>query len=340
VFRKEKDQFAVARMCRATCEQNRSFRSAQFLGNAAISVKGNNVEPVGVVQDGFHNTQSRTRRFAAAFQALSLYVSAAIAACGWGISHLFNFDGGPYLLLWFAGATLVYNIDRLRPDPADLLNIPQRHAAFARLSRLSRALVATSLLSLIVLPVFMQKWLLLALTLTAALVCICYSLRPLGFRLKDVPVLKSLFAPTIAAAAFLVPPLCYGFLDNSAGYAIETASWLWMFLCFNMILCDLRDILGDSREGIRSIPVLIGARTTRSILRLIFIATLATGIFNALSAPTELRDLWIALALITAAYQWHLLRTPEAKRNEAYYEWRVEGMLFIPALAVLIRASL
>ncbi len=284
----------------------------------------------------FKGTSFRTRRFGTVFQALSLYVSAAIAACGWGTSQLLEFDGRPYLLLWFAGSALVYNVDRLKPDPADLVNIPMRNAAVARFRQLSCAVIAMALLALICIPISTRNWWLLTMTLTATFICTCYSLRVLGFRLKDVPLLKSFFAPTIAVAAFFFPPLLQGSLETRLGYAVGTALWLWMFLCFNMILCDLRDIEGDRLECTLSLPVLLGVQNTKFVLRLIVATTLAAGLFMALTAPENLQHPWITLTLVAAVYQCHLLRAPEAIRNEAFYEWRVEGMLFLPALAVLV----
>jgi 4-hydroxybenzoate polyprenyltransferase len=291
------------------------------------------------VQGGDNRILSPAHRLGEVIQALSLYVSAAVATFGWGTSRLLDFDSRPYLFLWFAGSLLVYNVDRLKPDPADPVNIPGRHAAFARLKRPSRGVIAMALLTLIVLPVSTRNWWLLTMTVAAAFVCICYSLRPLGFRFKDIPLLKSFFAPTIAIAAFVFPPLWHGSLETHPCYTVATTFWLWMFLCFNMILCDLRDIEGDRLESTLSLPVLLGARNTRFILWLLVAVTLVAGLFIGWTATGKLRHSWITLALGAAVYQSHLLGTPEANRNEAYFEWRVEGMLFLPAVAMLVCRS-
>ena len=58
--------------------------------------------------------------------ALSLYGAAGIAAFGWAVCRLLDWSVEPWILLWSCAALLIYNADRLRPDPADLVNIPQR----------------------------------------------------------------------------------------------------------------------------------------------------------------------------------------------------------------------
>ena len=198
---------------------------------------------------------------------LSIYGALGITAFGWALCQILDWEAGPWMPYWFCAALLVYNADRLRRDPADTLNIPQRTAAAARLRVLSLIVLIVSALVLLVLPIARRDWLTLVLVLGGALVSLNYSIPLFGFRFKDVPLLKTFFAPTIVTASVLgLPWLHLG--ASRAGLATLALGSLrsWTFLMFNMILCDLRDRAGDETCGIRSLPVMLGDKRTRRLL--------------------------------------------------------------------------
>src|SRR6266481_5936442 len=57
---------------------------------------------------------------------LELVGATAVTSLGWAACRILQISSFPSLPLWFAGYLLVYNLDRLHPDPADLVNIPVR----------------------------------------------------------------------------------------------------------------------------------------------------------------------------------------------------------------------
>ena len=57
---------------------------------------------------------------------LELVGATAVTSLGWAACRILQIDSLPSVPLWFAGYLLVYNLDRLHPDPADLVNIPVR----------------------------------------------------------------------------------------------------------------------------------------------------------------------------------------------------------------------
>lgn len=180
-----------------------------------------------------------------AVHALHIYGALGIVAFGWTLSRLLHFRCENYAPLWFAGALFVYNIDRLKRDPADAINIPRRLEQTARLRKFSVAIVAASAAALFAMPVFMHDWLMLLFVLAGGFVCLNYSIPLAGFRLKDIPFLKTFFAPSLLAAAYFGPPLLDQGLFVSAANCVAAGAWTWCVLLFNMILCDLRDIEGD-----------------------------------------------------------------------------------------------
>lgn len=272
--------------------------------------------------------KTRANRLAAlrAIHTLQLYGAAGVAAFGWGISRLLGFSCAPYAPLWFAGAVLVYNLDRLKHDPSDALNTPERLRQHGRLRRGSIALATLGALVLVALPVCSGDWLLLLLTPAAAVVSLSYSFPIFGFRFKDVPAVKTLFAPTIVLIAYFAPPLFHGQLPFSAR-VFSAAAWSECLLLFNMVLCDLRDLAGDRSLGTKSIPVLLGENRTRLLLAGLLVAQLGIALANGWMLPGCLSAVYLAALLLA-------LRKP---RRESFYEWFVEGILFLPALAALAK---
>lgn len=267
--------------------------------------------------------------------ALSFYVAAGITSFGWALCHFAGWDATPWLPLWFCGALLVYNADRLWADPADAWNLPRRTAASARLRSVAAVLTACAGLVLTVVPIVRGDWITLALTFGGALVSLSYSRPLLGFRFKDAPLLKTFFAPTIIAAALIgLPWIHEGAPASGAAFAL-IALRAWALLLFNMTLCDLRDIAGDRRAGIASLPVVLGEKRTRTLLWLLLGTIEALALATLLQSPASLAASWRIVALGAPLYLGGILLAVRRPRSEGFYEWWVEGILFLPAFAVL-----
>lgn len=267
---------------------------------------------------------------------LHFYGAAAITAFGWAMCGLLGWDATPWMPLWFCGALLIYNADRLRSDPADAVNVPQRTAAVRRVRGWSALVAAAAGAVLLAVPVVRGDGVTLALVLGGGLVCVSYFLPLAGFRLKDVPVLKTFFAPTIVAAAiFALPWLREGAPASRTLLAI-TAVRAWGFLLFNMILCDLRDVEGDRRTGTRSLPALLGPARSRALLVGLIVAIEALSLAALTVAPAAHLGAWRWIAVGAPVYLGALVVAVRRPRPEAFYEWFVEGMLFLPALAMVV----
>ena len=270
----------------------------------------------------------------APLHALCFYVAAGITSFGWALCQLLGWNAAPWMPLWFCAALMIYNADRLRHDPADALNIPQRDATSARLRGISLVILAASAAALLALPILRRDWITLALVLGGTLVCLNYSIPLFGFRFKDVPLLKTLFAPSVVAAAVIGLPLLHE--DPPADFTqfVLVSLRAWLFLLFNMILCDLRDLNGDRRTGIRSLPVCFGERRTRLLLLALLVIIEVLGL-AALACARESRvGAWQLSCILAPLYLGGLLVALRAPRSERFYEWAVEGMLFLPAVSV------
>jgi len=267
-------------------------------------------------------------------QTLSIYGAFGIVCFGWMLSRLLVFDCRHYALLWFCSAIFIYNLDRLKADPADPINMPNRSRDAARLRKASFFIAALAAVTIILAPILQRDPLMAVLTVCGCLFCVNYSLPLLGFRFKDIPFLKTFFAPTLVTAAFLIPPLLQQSHGNHLAYYLTAAAWTWCVLMFNMLLCDLRDINGDTALGIKSVPAALGYRNTLFMLvaQLVLLAMLSA-VKIQISAPGNVA-VWRAISAGTLVYlamllavQWKLKTKPES-----FYEWWVEGILYVPAL--------
>lgn len=267
-------------------------------------------------------------------QTLSIYGACGIVAFGWVFSRLLHFTCNTYAPLWFCAAIFIYNLDRLKTDPADPVNTPRRSLETARWRKLSYFVAAASALVLIVLPLWRGDTLMAALVIGGGLFCANYSLAPLGFRFKDVPLVKTLFAPTIVTAALLVPPFLQQRDGNAIVHYATAMAWTWCVLMFNMILCDLRDIKGDSLAGTRSLPVALGAGCTARLLWGLLAAIALLSVAAVRQAAPENIAAWKFLGGGTLVYLTALLAAARRMKSppESFYEWWVEGILYVPAL--------
>jgi len=286
-------------------------------------------------------------RIVTLLHALNLYGAVGLAVFGWAIGALIDQPTGQWVPLWFCAALLIYNADRLRRDPADAFNVPARTAASARLRTASAVTLTLAALVLIGFPLSRRDWVMLYFICAGAIISLAYSIPVLGLRGKDIPLLKTLFPPAVITAAIFGPILFLAALAHPYAthvadrylmadwfvYLAGLAAWTFTYLLFNMLLCDLRDLPGDGQCGIRSIPVLWGEKGARRLLWALAVGAQLLIAFLIRDRYLERAPL-ACLALLTGLYQGYLLHATRRPRGERFYEWAVEGLLFLPALAL------
>ncbi|MHA3770531.1 UbiA family prenyltransferase [Verrucomicrobiota bacterium sgz303538] len=265
---------------------------------------------------------------------LHLYGAFGICAFGAAICALFGWDHSRWVTLWFLAALLVYNVDRVRSDPADKINVPRRLTANRGMRTVSWLLVFASAFFLVWLPIQQQDWISLGSIIIGGVVCLGYSVPIFGRRLKEVPLLKTFFAPTIVLLAIFGLPILHGLWPSNLGVLLLSILWAWGYLMCNMVLCDLRDMRGDRRTGVISLPVQLGRRTTHRLLWILIACT--GGVAALLSAfpGSSARGVWLLLSIVGSIYVGGLAWAVKQRRSERFYEWWVEGMLFLPAVVV------
>ena len=241
---------------------------------------------------------------------LELVGATVVTSLGWAACRILQIDSLPSAPLWFAGYLLVYNLDRLYPDPADLVNIPirSRKAGELRAARITLAFLSAAVL-LVWSLLTGRWWLVLALPFAAAILQF-YS-RPvpgMGFRLKDLSYVKSFLPPAVIAGILVVWPC----VENGRSFRLNeylVLLWCLLLLTINSLVFDYRDIEGDSAAGTGTIPVRLGARNT--IYLLIGLAVALVGVSAWLAARGFVNPLMPAtLASVSAGLLLALVRRP------------------------------
>jgi 1,4-dihydroxy-2-naphthoate octaprenyltransferase len=99
-----------------------------------------------------------------------------------------------------------------------------------------------------------------------------------------------------------------------------------------MMLCDLRDLRGDQRTGVITLPVFMGKKRTVRLLWGLIGCSLGLATMLSMLPGATSRWLLIANALHLPAYLSWLVWSARTRRREHFYEWWVEGVLFVPAI--------
>ena len=169
------------------------------------------------------------RRIFISIYFLELVGASAITALGYVACSLLQIDWSRSAPLWFAGYLFVYNSDRLYADPADATNTPLRFSWAPRLRPLRVPLIWLSAGILVLWPLVTARgWMLFP--LTAGIGTLWFYSRPIlraGYRVKDLPYVKSLLAPGVIASILVIWPAF------ESGKLAEPSVWLVIYLGFS-----------------------------------------------------------------------------------------------------------
>ena len=264
---------------------------------------------------------------------LELVGAAAITVLGFVACTILQIDSSRSAPLWFAGYLLVYNADRLYLDPADRLNTPLRATWGARLRGCRIALVWLSAGVLCIWPLVIGRfWLLFP--LAVALGILCFYSRPIpgpGFRLKDLPYLKSLLAPAVIAIVLVLWPA----LESGKGLQHEqwlVFIWIFLILTINALVFDYRDIDGDRLTGTKTIAVLLGRHRTSGLLMVLAAALVFMSValcWLRLAGPLMPVVLTLGSAILLRSLRWQM--------HPALLSVLADILLFLPAIGEFLR---
>ncbi|HPA18710.1 MAG TPA: UbiA family prenyltransferase [Verrucomicrobiae bacterium] len=263
---------------------------------------------------------------------LCLHVAAGVLALGWATSRLLDFPAWPCAPLWLAGALLVYTANRICPDPADPINRPERLCLDGWVPRARIGILIASGCVVVAWPLVHGDWTLFLGATGAAGVGLAYVMRVPGLcRLKDLPAAKTFIPATVVSAVILYPALGRGIALGEIG---PCAAWLLCLTCFNAMLCDHLDRAGDAATGVRTLPVLLGERMTRVVLWLLVAAVFGCAIGAGVTIQGRRGAAWLCVSLSVPTYLALLLARIPRVGCSCVRECWIEGMLFVPAIAI------
>ncbi|MDY6865241.1 MAG: UbiA family prenyltransferase [Halobacteriota archaeon] len=169
-----------------------------------------------------------------------------------------------FILATFFVTFSIYSLNRITDKEEDAINMPERSAYIKDNELLVLILIIFSYGFAIVLGLWISI-LSMPILLVPLFSGIVYSVKIFsGVRLKDIPVVKSIIVSLCWAigAAFLPP------IDSGKSFIFISSVFYFFFLksFINTVLFDVRDVEGDSKNGTRTIPILIGIPKTRLLL--------------------------------------------------------------------------
>jgi 4-hydroxybenzoate polyprenyltransferase len=198
-----------------------------------------------------------TSAFTAFVGALILYISFSLYGVGFDVSL---FLAG--FLLIFA----VYNINKLTDLNEDAINLPERARFIEKYKHHMIFLIVLASLGALSLSLLRTPYA-MGIALVPFCIGLMYSVTIANFRLKDVIGLKNAAIAVSFAVCAAFFPLAIHSCDSVLVVLIFCFVFLKIFI--NTIVLDVRDIEGDSKNGVHTIPVRIGAERTRVMLLLL-----------------------------------------------------------------------
>lgn len=260
-----------------------------------------------------------------AFESLFFYGASGIVALGYYINSVASAAVGYYPILWFCGGLLVYNVDRFIPDPADRINAPRR----AHLAKTRLVIIGAALLALLLAPILHGDWVTLGAVTVGLVGAPFYSVAIPGFRrrVKEFPLCKAVAPPLIILLTLTIPiwntPSTIGMNKKAIFVGIQ----LFIGLIINVLLFDHHDRTGDRTTGVTTF-----ANQMQPELFFKFTIVLwMIGFVGWLLVPS-LETIALSMYILV------LIVACKSGQSRRFYQWAVDGLLFVPLAVVGIKS--
>jgi 4-hydroxybenzoate polyprenyltransferase len=170
------------------------------------------------------------------------------------------------LLSSFLLTFTVYSLDKLTNIKEDSISLPERAGFISKHKKALTYITVCSYIFSLILS-FLEKPFAVLVVLFPLCIGLIYSIKISDFRLKDKTGVKNI---TIAFSWALIGsllPLAASF----SNYIVISFIFYFFFIrvFIGSILFDVRDIEGDSLNGVRTIPVFLGIKQTKKLLLLL-----------------------------------------------------------------------
>jgi len=222
---------------------------------------------------------------------LHIIVSAPVVMWCWSEFLKMRFRSIDYLIITLAVACIC-QWNRLTDVEEDALNCPDDLKDAQTKSRAIKSFCYASGTIAVVLTLFTEPtWPLTGLVVFGAAIGYFYNTPLLPskphLRLKNLFIIKNLSSGAGWSAGLLVFPMLRAHAQPDGRFFMAFIYMFAMVMTYE-IMWDIRDVAGDARADIRTLPVVLGINSARiyaSILQLICLGIIISGLANALLTP-------------------------------------------------------
>lgn len=259
----------------------------------------------------------------------SLFIGLVMAAILYFSFLLLGIPSSTLLLFaTFFLAISVYSLNKVTDVKEDIVNLPDR-AQFVKKNRNYLLFASLEAINIAVVLAFLSNPAAIFIILFPFYVGVFYSLGVRKLRIKNVLVFKNVMAAgTCTVAAVLLPLAIH---VDVPFIILMVAYFIFVKLFINSVLFDVRDIDGDEKAGVRTIPVYLGRSKTRNIM-LLLNSTLI--VWVALSLLQGLFYSYLFVLILSVVYgYWYILRfTRASAKTSRLFDLFVDGEWVILAL--------
>lgn len=256
----------------------------------------------------------------------NLFISTAATSVALSTMLLAELDPDPLaLFIVFAATLFVYSLNRITDIEEDRENVPGRAAFTDRYGRVLFAAGVTLYLVAIAGAIAFGLPGAPFLLLPAAVAAL-YSL----FRVKQLLLVKNL----IVGLSWGIIPLGVGVYYGTGPRTdiLVLSAFFAVMLTVAAAIFDIKDIEGDSAEGIRSVPIVFGVRATR-LGALVTTAAVAVGVVVAVTVGIVPRRFLVLLGFL--AYVAAYIPFATRDRGPLFYGFVIDGEhVFLAVLVV------
>jgi 4-hydroxybenzoate polyprenyltransferase len=247
------------------------------------------------------------RRIIHAFILNRLHITVSAPAVMWCWSEFLkmHFRGIDYLIITLAVACIC-QWNRLTDAEEDALNCPADLKDAQAKSRAIKAFCYTGGIIAILLALFTEPaWPIAGLVAFGAAVGYFYN-SPLlpskpHLRLKNMFIIKTFSSGAGWSAGLLVFPMLRAHISPDGRFVTAFVYMFAMVMTYE-IMWDIRDVSGDARAGLRTLPVVLGINSARIyavILQLVCLSLIISGLANARLTPVWSLYLLPSIMLLT-----------------------------------------
>ena len=157
----------------------------------------------------------------------------------------------------------VYSFDKLSNIKEDLISLPERAEFIYRYRKIISGAIIASYILAFFLSILTNPYALLTVHFPL-FIGLVYSIKLLNIRFKDITGIKNIVVALSWAVVGTSFPLAISFQDVDK--IIYVFYYIFIKFFINTTLFDIRDIKGDSMNGVITIPVFLGLKKSKNLL--------------------------------------------------------------------------